>query len=60
MISWLANLFINMGEQMLTEQQRAERGGITINATEVHIHSQADSLDKREDKGRGFTRFSRR
>ncbi|NKR90302.1 hypothetical protein GS885_02405 [Rhodococcus hoagii] len=60
MISWLANLFINMGEQMLTEQQRAERGGITINATEVHIHGQADSLDKPEDKGRGFTRFSRR
>ncbi|NKZ63000.1 hypothetical protein GTG23_00775 [Rhodococcus hoagii] len=30
---------------------------------EVHYHfhlSQADSLDKPEDKGRGFTRFSRR
>lgn len=59
MIAWLANLFIGMGEQMLTEQQRAERGGITINATEVHIHGQADSLDKPEDKGRGFT-FRRR
>lgn len=55
MIPWLANLFIGIGEQMLTEQQRLERGGITITAEHVHIHSQAENLDKPEVKPRGFT-----
>lgn len=62
MTKWLADLFIGIGEALLTEQARAERGGITINATEVHIHTEAgqsDSLDKSEVKAPRFPRFKR-
>ncbi|MGW2095766.1 hypothetical protein [Promicromonospora sukumoe] len=62
MTKWLADLFIGIGEALLTEQARSERGGVVIHAETVHItqDSQAAHLDTPDIKPRGFTRLIKR
>ncbi|MCA1004771.1 hypothetical protein LCL87_03505 [Rhodococcus hoagii] len=62
MTKWLADLFIGIGEVLLTEQQRVDRGGIVIHAEVVHVTAPApEVVEKAERVGlRDRLRFVRR